>query len=84
MVHNASDGDGRPRPIAAVVVIEPDDGHVMSRVLRLTEINGARYPLCRRILLLPLVAQKYVSTRNATARGNVARFRKHAKIFAFI
>jgi len=29
-----SDDDGRPRPIAPVVVIEPDDGHVMSRVPR--------------------------------------------------
>jgi len=31
-----SDDDGRPRPIAPVVVIEPDDGHVMSRVPRTT------------------------------------------------
>jgi len=78
MVHNAS--DGRPRPIAAVVVIEPDDGHVMSRVVQLTEINGARYSaLRRRIFLPPFVAQKMFR------RGKpVARFRGHAMIFAFV
>lgn len=42
-MHNTSNDDGRPRPIAAVVVIEPDDGHVMSRVVPSTEIDDERY-----------------------------------------
>jgi len=74
-VHNANNGDGRPRPIAAVVVIEPDDGHVMSRVVQPTEIDGTRYPLYRGIPLVPLIAQN-VSTRPGR---NITRFRRHAK-----
>jgi len=80
-VHKANDNDGRPRPIAAVVVIEPSDGHVMSRVVWPTEIVGARYSPYRRIPLVPLVVQN-VCTRN-TAR-NIARFRGHAKALIFI
>lgn len=54
VVHNTSNDDGRPRPIAAVVVIEPDDGHVMSRVVAPTEIDGARYPTPKNPPLLAL------------------------------
>lgn len=80
MVHNAGDDDARPRPIGAVVVIEPDDGHVMSRVMQPTVRPALHdiHPLSKGSSTSP----RREMFRRGTPRGSVIiRFRTRKHIY---